>query len=71
LGETQSVSEPNPVGVVIVHASRRYYDRSSGVMFPSVRYQRAPREGPEDAKVAVITLVFLSAFALVVWVALA
>ena len=40
-------------------------------MFPSVRYQRAPREGPEDANVAVITLVLLSVFALVVWVALA
>ena len=119
MSETRPESELKAVGVVIGHTSRRSYDRSSGVIFPSVRFQTAdgrtvefqnklgtnapPRVGdevtvfydparPEDAKVAlgdtfkingklllvvgaiflaVVALMFLSVFALVVWVSLA
>ena len=41
MSETQPGSELKAVGVVIGHTSRRSYDGSGGVVFPSVRFQTA------------------------------
>jgi len=41
LGATRPDGELSAVGVVIGHTSRRSYDGSGGVVFPSVRFQTA------------------------------
>ena len=119
MGATQPDGELSAVGVVIGHTARRGYGGTTGVVYPSVRFQMAdgrtiefqnklgtnapPRVGsevtvlyhperPEGARVAlgdtfkpnlklllivgaiflaVVALMFLSVFALVVWVSLA
>jgi hypothetical protein len=118
LSESQPKSELSAVGVVTGHTFRRGHGGSTGVIFPSVRFQTAdgrtvefqngvgsnapPKVGaevtvyydpdrPEDAKLSlgstfrpnlkvlavvfgiflgVVALMFLSVFALVVWVSL-